>query len=124
MIFTETYMRCGFPIFMGFCQDFTAPKYAYKICLDEVGTADILEVENATLRGSHHEMLLRALSSRVNNDQLRLADKSSDLYVPYPKDSGTFTVQRYQHEPNKQVVDLSSCIGLSKDEDCNEAWIC
>ena len=30
-------------------------------------------------------------------------------------------MQKYQHEPNKQVVDLSSCISLSKDEDYNEA---
>ena len=95
LIFTETPMRSGFPIFIGFSQDLATPKYAYKACLDEVGTADILEVENATLRGSDRELLLRALSSRVNNDQLRIADKYSDIYVPNPKDSGTFTVQKY-----------------------------
>ena len=114
-------MRSGFPSIVECCQDFSAPKYAYKVNLDGVGTADILEVKNATLRGSERDMLLRALSSRVSNDQLRIADKYNDIYVPHPNNSCTFTVSQYQHEPNKQVVDLSSCLDLSRDEDYNEA---
>ena len=93
----------------------------YKVNLDEIGTSDVLEVENAIPKGSERDMLLSALSSRVNNDQVRIADKHNDIYVPHPKNSGSFTVSRYQREPSKQVVDLTSCVDLSKDEDYNEA---
>ena len=89
--------------------------------MDEVGTADILGVENATLKGNDREFLLRALASRANNEHLRIADKISDIDVSHPEKLGTFTVQKYQHEPNNQVVDLSSCFDLSNKEDYKEA---
>ena len=73
------------------------------------------------LKGNDLEFLLSALASRVNNDQLRIADKYSDIYVPHPKNSGAFTVQRYDYEPNSQVLDLSSFFDCSKSEDYNEA---
>ena len=64
---------------------------------------------------------MRALASRVNNEHVRIADKISDIYVPHPEKLGTVTVQKYQHEPYNQVVDLSSCFDLSNKEDCNKA---
>ena len=73
------------------------------------------------LKGSERDMLLSAFSSEVNNDQIRIADKYNDIYVPHPKNSGTFTVSQYQHEPNMQVVDMISCFDWSKDEEYNEA---
>ena len=66
-------------------------------------------------------MLLRALSSRVNNEQLRIADKYNDIYVPNPKEPGTFTVSKYQHEPNNQVVDFTCGFDLSRSKDYEEA---
>ena len=99
-------MRSAFPIFLGLCQDFSVPKNVYRVNLDEIGTSDIEEVENATLKGKERDMLLRAVSSRVTNEQIRIADKYNDIYVPHPENPRTFTVSQYQHEPNKQVVDF------------------
>ena len=97
----------GSSSFISFCRDFSKPKFAYKACLDEVGAADILEVENAALKDRDHEFLLSAFSSRVNNDHVRIANKASGIYVPHPEKLGTFAVQRYQHEPDNQVLVLS-----------------
>ena len=78
-------MRSALPIFFGLCQYISVPKYVYKVNLDEIGTSDVLEVENAILKGSERDMLLSALSSRVNNDRIRIADKYNDIYVPHLK---------------------------------------
>ena len=93
----------------------------YRVSLDEVGTADILEVENATPKGSDRDMLLSALSSRVNNDRLRIADKYNDTYVPNSKEPGPFTVSKYQYEPNNRVVDFTYGFDLRRKDDYNEA---
>ena len=90
LIFTELPLQSSYPFFLGFCNDFSAPKYVYRVSLDEIGTSDILEVENATLKSSDRDMLLNALSSRVNNEQIRIADKYIDIYVPNPKEPGFF----------------------------------
>ena len=89
--------------------------------MDEIGKSDILEVENATLKSSDRDMLLSALSSRVNNEQLRIADKYNDIYDPNSKELGTFTVSKYQHEPNNQVVDFTYGFDLSRSRDYEEA---
>ena len=120
LIFTELPLRSSYLFFLGFCIDFSAPKYVDRVSLDEIGTSDILEVENATLKSSDRDMLLNALSSRVNNEQIRIADKDYNIYVPNPKDTGFFIVSRYQHEPNNQVVDFSYGFNLSKDQDHKE----
>ena len=65
----------GLSTFMGHCQELSKPKYACQACLDEVGTANILEVENATLKDRDREFLLSALSSMVDNEQFRIANK-------------------------------------------------
>ena len=114
-------MRSAYPVFLGFCQDSSVPKYVYRVSLDEIGTSDSLDVENATLKGSDRDMLLSALSSRVNNERLRIADKYNDLYVPNSKEPGTFTVSKYQFEPNNQVVDFTYGFDLSRNDDYNEA---
>ena len=50
LLSTDRPMCKGLSTFIGFCQDFSKPKFPYKACSDEVGTADIVEAENATLK--------------------------------------------------------------------------
>ena len=121
LIFTELSLRSSYPVFLEFCKGFSVPKYVYRVSLDEVGTADILEVENATLKGSDRDMLLSALSSRVNNDRLCIADKDNNIYVTNSEEPGTFTVSKYQYESNNQVVDFTYGFDLSRNDDYNEA---
>ena len=71
--------------------------------LDEIGTSDILEVENATLKSSDRDMLLNALSSRVNNEQIRIADKYNDIYVPNPKEPGFLRFQDTSMNPTTKL---------------------
>ena len=86
-----------------------------------VGAADILEVENATLKDRDREFSSSALAFRVENEHVRIANKTSDISVPHPEKLGTFSVQRYQHEPNNQLVDSSRGFNSSKQEDYKEA---
>ena len=51
---------------------------------------------------------------------VRIANKTSDISVPQPDEVGTRKFQRYQHEPNNQVVDLSRGFNLSKQDDYDE----
>ena len=56
-------------------------KFIYQANLDEIGTADILSCENATLESRDRELLLRSLSARVNGSHVQIANKTSDIYI-------------------------------------------
>ena len=78
-------------------------------------------MESATLKGSDRDMLLSALSSRVNNGRFHIADKYNDILIPNSEEPGTFTVSKYQYEPTNQVVDFTYGFDVGRKDDYNEA---